>query len=370
MSGSEVPAEKDIELVLVTGAGATREFGLHGTKVPMMAEWSRALVEKLRSVSGAYLAAAGLAEGLDGPEFERRLGRFLRQVPAFAQISGMLKPSLSFQETGQVIAEQPLLRWHARTMLHLSEISDLVQESLYEGFSAERIDLAAASHAYARLLSDLRIGTADSLVYATTNYDPAGEYALEQSGRIPDWGAPRQVLNFGPSPLHVESILDGLPRYVPVLHLHGRVDWHRRQDDGMPRSADAARRDPGCGVPIASPPDPDHAYGSDPVIQLLWDQFERALRRARRVFVLGHSLSHRALVESLRRNVSPAHRLAVGILASNDDPGEVDQSAASTISMLRNRLPGAGLITVRFGPDPAISAQGVQAWTERARKGT
>jgi hypothetical protein len=353
--------------VLVTGAGATREFGVGGTKVPMMAEWSGALVEKLRSTSGAYLAATGLAAGLDGQEFEKRLGRFLRQVPAFAQVSGMVKQSLSFPEPGQAMSGEALSRWHARTLLHLSRITDLVQEALREGFSAERVDLDAASRGYARLLQDLRVGTMDPLVYATTNYDPAGEYAIEQSGRIPDWGAPRQVLGSGSSPLHVESILDGLPRYVPVLHLHGRVGWHRRLDDGTPRSADGTCREPAGAIPLAMPPDPDHAGGGDPVIAALWQQFEQALRRARRVFVLGHSLSNRALVESLRRNVSPAHRLAVGILASRDDPAEIDQDAATAIGMLRSCLPGAGLITVRFGPDPVISAQGVQAWTERVR---
>jgi len=364
MRGGAAPGDKDIELVLVTGAGATREFGLHGGKVPPMADWSGALVAKISSLSPGHLAATGLAAGLSGAQFEERLGRFLRQVPAFAQLSDMLRPSLSFADAGAP-AEQPLLRWHAQTMLQLSKITDLVHDSLQESFSAERIDLAAAARAYARLLQELRVGKMDTLVYATTNYDPAGEYAIEQSGRIPDWGAPRQVLSNGTSPLQVEAILDGLPRYVPVLHLHGRVGWLRRPGDGTPCSADAARWEPGRGMPIAMPPDLDHPYGGDPVIQSLWQQFELALRRARRVFVLGHSLGSRALVESLRRNISPPRRLAVGILASPDDPAEIDQGATPTMTTLRNCLPGAAMITVRFGPDPVISAQGVQAWTDR-----
>jgi len=364
MNVNEASAEKDIELVLVTGAGATREFGRYATMVPTMAEWSDALVEKIGQVSGSYLAATGLAAGLDGPASERRLNQFLRQVPAFTQIGSILKPSLGFQPSDPPMVEPPLSRWHSDTALHLSRITDLIHESLYENFSAESLDLDAAAKAYARLLQDLRLGNADSLVYATTNYDPAGEYAIEQFGGLPDWGAPRQVSDRGSSPLRVDRIIDGLPRYVPVLHLHGRVGWHRSPEDGTLHSAEMAHYRPGLGTPIVMIPDPGHAYNTEPVIQLLWDQFEQALRRARRVFVLGHSLNDRALVNSLRRNVSPPHRLAVGILGREDDAAEIDQSAAATMNVLRDCLPGACMITVRFGPDPVISAQGVRYWIE------
>ena len=364
MSGSEVPVEKDIELVLVTGAGATREFGRYGTKVPTMAEWSNALAEKLDRTSGAYVTATGLARDLDAPEFERRLGRFLRQVPAFTQIGSLLKPSLSFQPSGPPIAERPLSRWHAQTEFHLSKITDLIHESLYESFSAESIDLDAAAQSYGQLLQDLRLGNADSLVYATTNYDLAGEHAIEQFGGLPDWGAPRQVRDSGSAPLRVDRIIDGLPRYVPVLHLRGRVGWHRRPDDGTLHSAEIAKHAPGLGTPVVALPGPGQAHDTEPVIALLWGQFEQALRRARRVFVLGHSLNDRALVESLRRNIWPAHRLAVGILGREDDAGEIDQTATATMNVLRHCLPGACMITVRFGPNPVISAQGVRTWTE------
>lgn len=44
-------------------------------------------------------------------------------------------------------------------------------------------------------------------------------------------------------------------------------------------------------------------------------QFEAALRLARRVFVLGHSLTDRALGDALQRNVLPPERQAVSLLA-------------------------------------------------------
>ncbi len=345
MHDREVAAGKDIELVLVTGAGATTEFGRRGANVPMMAEWSDALAEKIGKASPAYLEATGLSGDITGPELERRLDQFRRQVLAFSQIGGILEPSLEFEPAGLPIAGPALSRWHGQTGLHLSRITDLIHESLQENFSAEQIDLEAAANSYARLFHDLHIGNMDSLVYATTNYDPAGEYAIERLGGIPDWGAPRQVSGSGPSPLRVERIIDGLPRYVPVLHLRGRADWYHGERDGT-------------------------FHDTEPTIRSLWEQFGQALRRARRVFVLGHSLNDRALVESLRRNISPPERLAVGLLARKDDPGHADPSATSTMNTLRDCLPAAGMITVRFGPDPIISAHGVRTWTERIREAT
>lgn len=53
MSGS-FSGERDIDLVLVTGAGASREFGVNHTRIPLMGEWSDALVEKIRSRSADY----------------------------------------------------------------------------------------------------------------------------------------------------------------------------------------------------------------------------------------------------------------------------------------------------------------------------
>lgn len=370
MDRDQAALEKDIDLVLITGAGASYEFGLRGTKVPMMAEWSNALVDKISSRSWSYVEATGLAKGLNGPEFEKRLGQFLRQVQAFSQIQSLLKPSLAFQPTDPPLFDSTFSQWHRQTVFHLSQITDLIHESLYENFSIDRIDLDAAAHAYAKLFQDLGIGNTDSLVYATTNYDPVGEYAIEQFGGLPDWGAPRLVRNAGQSILRVDRIIAGLPRYVPVLHLHGRIGWYRQQEDGTLHSADITRHESGFGIPIVMLPDPDKTYDTDPVIQSLWEQFEQALRSARRVFVLGHSLNDRALIEALRRNVSPPQRLAVGLLARQDDPEQPDPNAAPTMNVLQNFLPAARMITVRFGPDPTISAQGIRTWTEQLKEAT
>jgi hypothetical protein len=110
---------RDIDLVLVTGAGASTEFGVNGTKLPLMAQWSDALVAKLAQRSN-YLEATGLRRGMTGEAFEVQLGRFLRDIEAFARIGGLLEASAQFQDLGpggQALAAHGVLpRWHSVAM--------------------------------------------------------------------------------------------------------------------------------------------------------------------------------------------------------------------------------------------------------------
>ena len=85
-------------------------------------------------------------------------------------------------------------------MHHVGAIVDLIHESLYEAFSYERMDLDSAASAYGSLLSQLGIGSTDSMVYATTNYDLVGEYVIERLGGLPDWGEQRRLLISGSLP--------------------------------------------------------------------------------------------------------------------------------------------------------------------------
>ena len=66
-------------------------------------------------------------------------------------------------------------------------------------------------------------------------------------------------------------------------------------------------------------PDPDKEYDKDNIINTLWDQFAQALRRAKRVFVLGHSLNNASAQEG-NRVANAATSLGIsgaGLLASN-----------------------------------------------------
>jgi hypothetical protein len=91
--------ERDIDVVMVTGAGASRAFGVNGHPMPLMNDWSDHLVRKLAQHNG-YLDATGLRNGMGSEKFEARLGKFLQDVEAFRRISDLLDPSVKFQDFG------------------------------------------------------------------------------------------------------------------------------------------------------------------------------------------------------------------------------------------------------------------------------
>jgi hypothetical protein len=62
--------DRDIDYVIVTGAGASREFGVDGKKFPLMGDWSNALVQALLNGSASYLKATGLAADMPGIDSE------------------------------------------------------------------------------------------------------------------------------------------------------------------------------------------------------------------------------------------------------------------------------------------------------------
>src|SRR6266851_4758036 len=73
--------ERDLDLVLITGAGASYDLGASGMKIAAMKEWSDRLTGALIDPGSSLLV--GLQFGLDGMEFERRLGVFLASARAF-----------------------------------------------------------------------------------------------------------------------------------------------------------------------------------------------------------------------------------------------------------------------------------------------
>lgn len=364
-------AERDIDFVLITGAGASCAFGADGTQLPMMGEWADSLTNKLARSSSGYLKATGLEKSLPGMEFERRLGAFLSQVTAFSEIEplvGATRDMLVEPDVQRMIAPVGSIEgWHQATKHHLSQIVEQIHESLYELFAEPALAVRKATDSYGALLQQLGISRTSRWVYATTNYDVIGETVIGELGFLPDWGEPPQARS-SEQQLQVDALIEGLPRYVPVLHLHGRVGWYRRLDGyGQPVYATTAtRHQSGFGVPIVMLPDPDKAYGSDPIINSLWLQFAEALRRAKRVFVLGHSLNDEALVDALRDNVDPLDRVAVSVLSSERDPDAPDDGAAEVLETIRTKLGNAAFIPMRFGSSPEAGAKGIQTFLTRS----
>jgi hypothetical protein len=367
-------AENKLEYVLITGAGASCAFGAGGTRLPMMADWSNALVTKLLNADG-YLAASGLFPDMEPMKFEQQLGRFLRQVTAFSQVRDLVAASKQFppaagMESLPTGTTNVLEMWHMNTRLHLEQINELIRESLYEQFAEQRPDAARAREAYRDLLTALQIGPSTPWVYVTTNYDTIGETALATLDLLPDWGEPPQVEGSLERPIRVDGLLDIIPRSVPVLHIHGRVGWYRRS--GPDGSSDAyslpaaTRHQQGRGVPIVMLPDPDKAYDADPIINALWLQFIEVLRRARRVFILGHSLNDAQLVQAIKDHVQPTERIAVTVLSGRDNRDQIDPAMKPQEEQVLREFPTATIIPIRFG-DMDVYVPRIQTWLQSTR---
>lgn len=320
-------SQRDIDLVLVTGAGASRSFG-YGRAYPLMGEWSEAIIKKVGDKGlWPHQNMLGLEKGMDGPTFERQLGLFLRQTEAFRTTKALLKPSLDLHTAPQQIKMQlpgggtVLDEWHRTTVFAIDELLELLNETLSEEF-AIGVNDSSAMQAYRWLFQRLRITSGSSIVYATTNYDIVGETALGKLGYFVDWGRPPQLSNTSADePLRVERLIETLPGHVPVLHLHGRIGWYLR--GGQVRDYTVITGyNKAWGTPVVMWPDDEKGtatYQAAPVINELWRQFRVALSRARKVLVLGHSLNDKFLVEALQENV-PVERLAVTIFAPAGTP--------------------------------------------------
>jgi hypothetical protein len=365
---------RDIDLVLVTGAGASREFGNPSTRgsstLPLMGDWSDSLFKKLADVP-AGTELVGLNPGLDGPEFERRLGRFLRLAQLFPDLKPWLIPSA--RAAGFLQLEAQLPQWHDQTEACLRLCVKSINESLYENFGWERTMPSAAVEAYGRIFEAMRVDSQTSLVYATTNYDRIGEAVLDDLGWLVDAGEHRAYSGPGVASaetIAVDGLLNGLPRYTPVLHLHGALGWYRREIDGAAIVANASRFDEGFGTPIIMLPDPEKDYEAEPVIQSLWEQFRESLRRAKAVLVLGHSLNDAALIGALTADVAPQERIAITLLGSKDNPEKADESTVPTMAIIRDRFPSASVIPLRFDKSLEPPELAVRTWYQRLDEAT
>lgn len=359
------PVASDLDLVLITGAGASTKFGLgvpgetSGADLPMMAQWCNVLVGGLKAgVGRIYSDLTGLEQDMTGEEFEQTLGRFLRRVDAFREIYPLLEPSRKVPRIPGPIHDQDVLtEWHKATSNALDETVKRIHESLFEQFGFPRINRDGAEAAYSALLNVLDIGPEQTLVYATTNYDEIGERALQALGRLPDDGRAPQIGTAQSSEcrLVMANLVAGLPRYTPVLHLHGKAGWYRRTDPNLTEAGrgdfaiDGTQYSEESGTPIIMLPDPEKSYDAHDAISTLWGEFLKALGFAKRVLVLGHSLNDKQLVQALHDHCQ-GERVAVAVLA--DESGEMAASTKQIQDKVYSELPSACLVPVRFAPEP------------------
>lgn len=362
----ETVTERDIELVLITGAGASRAFGVN-KPMPLMGDWVADLVKRLAELGIGHVQASGLSADMDAERFEGQLGTFLRSVQAFDQIKPLLVPITQFAGSPSMFMNPDVLeQWHNTASFQLAQIVGVIHKSLYALFADAPIDERAAQRAYTALFGELGLSPTAGVVYATTNYDTIGENTLAALGAIPDVGdIQTSPFNSNERSINVDGLLGGMPRFLPILHLHGRVGWFRR-DAGAYSIPLVHAYSADFGIPIVMLPDLKKDYATDPVISTIWQQFIVALRRARRVLVLGHSLHDEALITALLEHVMPRERLAVSVLAPENPSQPASGDAGSVASRVQEVFPGAAVIPLRFNSSFGTTPTDLRRWSEQA----
>lgn len=336
--------------------------------MPLMGNWSDALIEALDRYETSLAGAVGLRPGMSGEEFEGALGLFLRWREArslnekFATFGGPQPNSIDSYVQGH----------HARERQRTDAVIETLNETLYELFGRRALDETRVDSAYARLADALampRKQTSDQWVIGvTTNYDPALEIGLSRVGFRVDPGFVAE--GFGATPVfQPRGFVDRAmaERAVPILHLHGAVGWYQRDGNVVMEYADRPY-DASFGLPVVLYPDPDKEPTRDALVSDLWTEFSNALDAATHVMVLGHSLHDAPLVEHLRKEGAK-----VGVIVYDQTSDPQQEPAAQTnaamkaeITRVQKLLPEARLIPGRFGVDPTFSEKALDAWREQA----
>ena len=325
------------KLVLVTGAGASRELG-RDRELPLMSEWSELLCEELDGREQGLAQAVGLRAQMDSVEFERALG----SLTTYARSRELAPRYFGLTGTKPNSVPSNVKQAYDKETKRIKDAIEGLRTSLYAEFSTGRIDEAKAAGAYESLLR--RLDNPQWLVIATTNYDPAAELALDTLGRPADTGfrrPPARTPELSPAGL-IDRALDS--EAIPVLHLHGAVGWYEEGGRVLEYSPDQTYN-PTHGTPAVLYPDPDKDPTQDAAVQALWVEFGKALETADQILVLGHSLNDPVLIEALAQ-YARRNRLAVALDFPHDH--------AEAESAVHEKLPGAAVVEMHMGPQVTI----------------
>jgi hypothetical protein len=317
-------------ILLITGAGASRNLGSEDTAMPLMSDWANALCDALDQEEANLASACHLKPGMGGPEFEENLGLLLR----WEQVRHLEK---RFQDLGGPKAGSHINRVvEARTHMdkRMKVVMRTVNTTLYEQFGQRQIDDNRAKAAYGALLREL---DDPKLIFATINYDRSGETALESLGHRVDAGfrgGPHRTPLLQPTGLISER-----GSKTPVIHLHGAVGWYEDEQNGSVGNHHAdLPYNPSLGTPVVLYPDPDKDPTSDAIVSELWTEFNAALEFADSVLVIGHSLHDPALVRALQP-------------VASSKPVVVSYFEADGLAKIEAEIPGAMPVEMKFGPE-------------------
>lgn len=335
-----VPVE---HLVLVVGAGVSRNLSASSELMPLMADWNETLRQALTEQDSALAPMVGIHHGQSGPKFEKAIGDFLtwrRSIDLSAQF-------LSFGFQSQTPTDTQ--GWRAQADFRAGQIVTALRQTLYDQFGMDRISTVAAKQAYEQLFDGLDLVNGGSLTIATTNYDPAVEIALAELERKPQIGAhdgPGGLTFLDPENL-ISSCRAGSG--TPVLHLHGKVGWYTQEDASVQIHSPQHAYNDSAGTPTVLWPDPEKNPTLEPGIRSLWEQFDSALGQATHILVIGHSMHDPFLLDRLRRAGSA--RRAVAVHPSEDGDA------------MKAKFPEATMLEIDFGPQPDLDR--IKEWSGR-----
>ncbi|MEX0973275.1 MAG: hypothetical protein WDZ46_08490 [Solirubrobacterales bacterium] len=319
-----------MKLLLITGAGASRNLGVDDSQLPLMAHWAASLCAALNNRERGLASACNLDPDLNGPDFEQALGELLE----WERVRHLEEKFEDLGKEGPQI-KPPVVKARDATRRRLKAFKGALDETLYKQFSHAAVDDEKATIAYETLLSQLGD---PSVVLATTNYDRSAESALLRMGRRVRNGfagePPRRQL-FKPG-----NLVDGAGTDTPVLHLHGAVGWYERDGDVVLENAEDGH-DPNRGTPVVLYPDPQKEPVANAIVAELWREFDLAVTETPNVLVLGHSLHDRMLVDRLQ-NLSPKQRLAVSAFSA-DEQKRVAKLLPDALVFKLDFKPGVGL---------------------------
>ena len=156
--------QKDIDLVIVTGAGASRSFG-HGREFPLRGGWAQALLDKINKVGHGtgYRELIDLDGSMDGPTFEEHLGNFLRRAQALVAIEPFLEPSSQLLATPQqartfVSGSQTVVNaWYQATKKRGRASDRVAERDALRVVRRSRYQRVCGSAGYGWLLNELRV---------------------------------------------------------------------------------------------------------------------------------------------------------------------------------------------------------------------
>jgi SIR2-like domain len=330
-----------MDLLLVTGAGASHNLGQPDNPLPLMPEWANALCTALNDAEPGLANRCRLSEGMDSEQFEEALGELLRWEQ-MKYLNG------TFAEMTD--NPGPFREFDGSATRRLAVVRLAINQTLYAQFGQARVDDTRATEAYRKLLE--RFGGVERLVFATTNYDRSCEAALSSLGMHPDAGF-RAADSESLPRLEVTNLVASAKEEnrTACLHLHGAVGWY--QEDGIVYDYKGSHDfNETLGAPVVLYPDPEKDPTSDAHVAALWDEFRLALSVTDHVLVLGHSLHDPALIKAIR-DAKPS-RVAVTFFASNEPENE-----RAEVERIEQIFPGASVIGMEFGPELKSQSDGI-----------